>query len=529
MKNQGPGHGSTPYDAPSLHLSSTPLFPGSGVRRVILLLVLFASALLLRLSGLDDPPLQFHPTRQYISALLARALYAGAGGEMTTMERTTALAARPAPGEPPVVEHAARVLYGLAGREDPALPRVLSVLLWLAAALLLHQLARRLFGPDAAVLAAAYFLFVPFGVAASRAFMPDPLMVALVTASLLAMERWRSRPGTGSFLLLVLLSASAAFVKPVCLPLLWGAFFGFLAGGAGVRSAAGSARFWIFVAATILPAAVYFGYGIAFSPQMREFAEGRFAPSLVLRPQFWKEAASMAFRVAGPAAFVASLFGTLLAPRGHAQGMLAGLWAGYAAFVLIFALHTHTHDYYHLLLLPPVALGAGVAGSALLAPLATGATWKRVAAGVVLVAGVLIAVDASRGSLPAWGHEDVVAVYRRAGEAAGHSAECLFLADAYGLPLQYHGRVAGRSWPTAYDFHWEAMTGAPSPGAQERLEQMLAGKPARFFIATDLAELERQSDLRAILARYPLVAADSALRVYDLADGARRPKAEGSE
>lgn len=349
--------------------------------------------------------------------------------------------------------------------------------------------------------------------------MPDPLMLSLFAAALLALERWRRSSRPGGFFLALVVSAAAAFVKPVCLPLLWGAFVGLASSGSGLRGTLRSARLWIFVAITLLPAALYFGYGIAVSTQMQDFAGGRFMPHLLLTPAFWKDAAGLALRVAGPSALLASLLGLLLAGRGQGRDLLAGLWIGYGVFVLLFALHTHTHDYYHLLILPPVALGAGYAGASLLAPLAGAARWMRTAASAVLAAGLLIAVDSSRGMLPSWGHEQRVAAYRQTGEAVGHSTECVFLSDAYGLPLQYHGRVAGRYWPTLYDFRWEELTGISQAGASGRLDRLRAAAPVRFFIVTDLAELQRQPELRALLESYPQLPAGESHRIYDLGGG----------
>ena len=38
-------------------------------------IILFAAALLLRLYRLEQPPLDFHPLRQYIGATVSRAMY----------------------------------------------------------------------------------------------------------------------------------------------------------------------------------------------------------------------------------------------------------------------------------------------------------------------------------------------------------------------------------------------------------------------------------------------------------------------
>jgi 4-amino-4-deoxy-L-arabinose transferase-like glycosyltransferase len=43
--------------------------------------------------------------------------------------------------------------------------------------------------PDGGILALVYYLFIEFGVIASRSFQPDPLMVGLILCSLWAFYR----------------------------------------------------------------------------------------------------------------------------------------------------------------------------------------------------------------------------------------------------------------------------------------------------------------------------------------------------
>ncbi len=54
---------------------SQPSFFPSRVSRIIVLTFLFSIALTIRLYDLTDLPLDFHPTRQLLSAIKARALF----------------------------------------------------------------------------------------------------------------------------------------------------------------------------------------------------------------------------------------------------------------------------------------------------------------------------------------------------------------------------------------------------------------------------------------------------------------------
>ncbi len=75
--------------------------------------------------------------------------------------------------------------------ENLAIPRIYSILFWLTGAAFLFDLACRLTHRDGAFVSLLFYLFLPFGIYASRSFQPDPLMVALTLSAL-------GRCGTGA-------------------------------------------------------------------------------------------------------------------------------------------------------------------------------------------------------------------------------------------------------------------------------------------------------------------------------------------
>lgn len=81
------------------------LFPAKGFARVLLLAILFMGAVGVRLHHIGDPPLDFHPTRQYRSALIARAIYLERSRPGSEEIKKVAEAARPRILEPPLMEH----------------------------------------------------------------------------------------------------------------------------------------------------------------------------------------------------------------------------------------------------------------------------------------------------------------------------------------------------------------------------------------------------------------------------------------
>ena len=86
--------------------------------------------------------------------------------------------------EPPVVEYLVSSIYRIMGREDISYSRYLTNLFWLIGGIFMYLIAKKLLSTDAAVIATAYYLFVPMGVIISRSFQPDSLMMMLYLISL---------------------------------------------------------------------------------------------------------------------------------------------------------------------------------------------------------------------------------------------------------------------------------------------------------------------------------------------------------
>jgi len=171
----------------------------------------------LRLPGLADPPLDFHPTRQYRSAIIARgySLESLRGLEPAARAAAESAARAQPPIEPPVMEYLASRVYHVIGREDLAWARALAVLAWSLGGLALFWLARQLVAPAAAVSAVAVWTFLPFTVRASQSFQPDPLMTALMVLTLGAAVRYRRSPTTIAAVLVGCALAAALVVKAV--------------------------------------------------------------------------------------------------------------------------------------------------------------------------------------------------------------------------------------------------------------------------------------------------------------------------
>jgi hypothetical protein len=171
----------------------TPVSPKSffASRRLLTLtlILLFNLSLAIRLYDLTDLPLDFHPTRQLLSALKARGMYDQTAPGVPEWQRRMSLQQWHARAEiePEVMERLVAFTYSGTG-EHLWVARIYSSVFWIIGGVFLFLLIRDLFSVDGAVIALAYYLFTPYAVIASRAFQPDPLMVLWLSLARVAWQ-----------------------------------------------------------------------------------------------------------------------------------------------------------------------------------------------------------------------------------------------------------------------------------------------------------------------------------------------------
>lgn len=495
---------------------------------VAVALTLLLCAALVRTAALTDSQLRFHPTRQYRSAIIARAAYLEGAEDVPEWRRAVATAGREREGElePPVVGRLAAFGYRLAGGENLRLPRLTSILFWMAGSLLLFGIARRL-GDVAGLLALSVFLFVPFGVMASRSFQPDPLMILLLIGTILALLRESERPGQGRLGVAAGLAASAILVKPVALFQILGAEAALGRGDRRRDRGRRLARRILFLGLALGPAALYYGLRMASGPMAAQ-AEKSFVPGLLVRAEFWQGWAEQIGMTVGWPLVLLGLAGLALCPERRYRRMIAGLWLGYLAFGLVFTYHVQTHDYYQLQLLPLVALSTAPLGlrvRRLLGGRVEDLRWQLAGAlaALVVVTGPVLSRVSMAATETAEGRlllESSTAP--EIGDQVGHSTRTIVLALEYGKPLLYHAEISGVPWPRRSDMETRRSLGREVPSAERRFEELSREVDAEFFVVTDLRELEEQPDLRALLdSRFALHAESPHYRIYDLRSSGR--------
>ena len=474
----------------------------------------------IRLYRIWEPPMEFHPIRQYRSAVIARGYFLSSSRGIPEWRARVAAISKQREGvlEPPLLELAASALYRVAGGEALWLPRVVSSLSWLIGAALLYAIARRLFRGDAAVVCVAFYLLLPFGVLASRSFQPDAAMVMLLMASLLLILRYHLRPSRAGLLVAMGCAGLSGLVKPICLLPILGSYLAVAVWKRGLRGALLGPALPAFVAVSLLPGAVFYLRGMAGGGALLAQAHGSFVPQLFLEPAFWRGWLSQAGRVVSYPVLACAVLGLVLSPRGLPRSLLVGLWAGYLAVGIVFPYHMSTHDYYHLQLIPIIALCLGslaaLVGRQRFSP--RGLLAARLAAGLALALAAALSLRALQVRVAACDSAALVHRAQEIGTIVGHTTESILLDRDYGKAVAYHGEFSGLPWPHWYEISSSLEQGRQEPPAAQRLRNLIADIGADYFIVTDPGEMELQRDLRDLLRTCPVLARGEHYVIFDL-------------
>jgi 4-amino-4-deoxy-L-arabinose transferase-like glycosyltransferase len=496
----------------------TTFFPVTLLGQLLLLGFLFVTALGIRLIELKRLPDDFHPTRQYWSALLARAFYLETQQSVPAWEQEVVEVQQEKIGvlEPPVFEFIVAQSYNLIGKEVLWIARLYAILFWLIAGIVVYRIGRELGSVDAAVLATSFFLFVPFGIRASRSFQPDMLMLMLLTGTLFLVLRWHNQPSWTRIFWAGIVGGATILVKPQGFFMLVVSALALL----GFQDGQKRRQTIVFLILTILPAMLYYGHEFLVNPAMNKQVQSSFVPSLWFELFYWQYWLKHLWRVIGFSALVGGMLGVLLATHGWRRNFLIGMWLGYFIFGLFYSYHIYTHDYYHLQFIPAVALALGLLGEMVLQKLVL---VKRDQLTQLVTRGILIfSVFLNIGLyLNSLAETENTSSQARLDEQIGvlvkHSTHTLFLAPYYGYPLQYYGRLAGEAWPTVGDINAEQVLGQPTLTAVERFEQIYQPTSPDYFIITDMDEYSVQIDLQALLtARFPVLHQSENLIIFNL-------------
>jgi len=482
----------------------------------LLLLIIFILGFAIRIYDLKDAPLDFHPTRQLHSALMARGMYFSIAPQSLIPEwqQTTSIRQWKMEGmvEPPILEWLVAISYRMVGGVFVWIARLYAIGFWLLAALGVWLIMKAMVGKQGALAGLVYFLFYPYGVYASRSFQPETLLVLLLVFSTWAAIKWIKNPSWKWAVTAGLLAGFAILVKAVAIFFVSGIWFGLLLSQMKISEILKSRQLWIIGLLCFLP----YGSFLVYANFFIEGYAGQF--SLRFFPQMWTQVGfylnwigTLKLSV-GFEWLVLGLLGILLVKEKPLRWILVGAWIGYLAFGLTLPYHISSHDYYNLPMYPVIAIGLAVVIQSLFNQNPN----RQINIGMTLVLLMVIAVYSyeTYNIQKRTNYDSEVRFWQSLGQRVGNSSKVVALSEDYGYRLAYWGWNSPANWMSSEDIRIRQSAGQ-NFNFDETFSKVTEGRD--YFIVTLPDELERQPLLKQKLQTYSkILYSDNRTTIYDL-------------
>ncbi|MCW5875538.1 MAG: glycosyltransferase family 39 protein [Anaerolineales bacterium] len=464
---------------------------------------------------LSDPPLDFHPTRQFRGAIIARSLYYQRFPSADPFIQQQAVGMRDTVGdfEPPILESMVAMGYVLAGGEALWVARILTSLVWVLGGIPLYALARRFSSSGAALLSTAYYLFLLFGVMASRSFQPDPLMVASLVAGMYAIHRWSETRAWKWALWAAAFGGFSILVKAFAAYFVLGVFASMVLYTLPGREALRSRQVWAMFALCVSPALLYYFSGDSVAGDYVQNWIVALLP-MAFEPGFYIRWARVLNDLLGVVHLVVAASGVLVAPP-RARWLLLGAWLGYLVYGITLPHQTLTHNYYHLFAVPLTALSVAPLLQLLVRRIALqGRTWRLAFIGVLL-ASLFYNAWVARSDMLGVDYREEPVFWQGIGAAVPTDGRTIGLVQSYGSLLSYYGWRTVQLWPITGELELAGLRGSSNGDFEEFFNNRTEGMD--YFLVTSFNQLAEQPALAQHLeANYPLHSRGAGYIIYDL-------------
>jgi hypothetical protein len=486
---------------------------------ITVLVILFSAGTALRTINLTNPPLDLHAWRQLRGANIARAMYYNMllDAEPAQVDQATYLSAVFQKQEPRIFERITAMTYLIAGGEYLWIARLYAILFWMVGGGALFLLARRMSNIDGALLATAYYLFLPYGVTHSRLFLPDLLMMPFIILGLLAAHIWTQERTWKWAILAGILCGVAILAKVFAVFFLFIPIALLVLSSRGLLASIRSTQTWtVFGLMLAIPALHYFvlsegttagGYIETWSlPFLRLLLDIHFYISWFHKLGVF----NLTLLVIG--------MGSLLLLQGKDRWMVLGLWAAYLAYGMSLAAPIRSHSYYSLPLVPVVALSLAPLGSLALGALTRQKLGWQIALAVMALTALGDSALMARKDLTAEDYRAEPAFWQALGKDLPTTGNITGLSEDYNTRLQYYGWRFMLQYSYYDDLEMGRLSGHDFDPAADNWKYFLdMTQTADFFLVTTLDEFEKQPYLKEVLYNYyPIVMQAERYVLFDL-------------
>jgi 4-amino-4-deoxy-L-arabinose transferase-like glycosyltransferase len=480
------------------------------------LAVFFLLGLGIRLYDLTDPPLDFHPTRQLLGAIVSRGMYYQMLPDADPTSRALALefAASIEEYEPPILNGLVALTYLLIGSEQVWVARIYSSLFWLIGGIALFSLTSRMVSSRSALVVLGYYLFLPFAVEASRSFQVDPMMVMFILLTAFAFYRWMEGTNWKWALISGILAGISILVKVTAAFPIIAMAVAIVIYRFGLIGSIKQLQVWVIAALAAVPGSLYYLFSL--SDRSASYFEFWTLSMwhMVLDPSFYVRWMSFIHRFLDLSLVFIGLVGLLIAPK-LARPLLLGLWIGYGIYGTFFPYQIHTHDYYHLMLVPIISLSAASIVELFLARLVQqDRLWRTLFISIAILA-IAYPLWVARSVLLVRDYRHEPPIWQEIGQSLPQDGNVIALTHDYGYRLMYYGwRKVSRLWPVAGDLEVAAIRGGEDLNLSYFEDRT---RDVRYFLVTLQGELERQPWLKQVLYdNYTVLKEGDGYIIFDL-------------
>ena len=201
--------------------------------------------------------------------------------------KAVAIANQPLALEPPVIQTVALVGYKLVGSEQLWIPRTFSALMWIIGGCFLFLTAKKIMRPEAALIATAFYLFTPYGIAASRSFQANPTMISLSVITYFAILHYFEQPSRKRLIWAGISATAAILVMIYTVFTIFILFAWLYLSRNGIRSLFKKFDWVLFGLIALLPSALYYFYGFFVSGVLGSQTGALFNPNLWFSADYW--------------------------------------------------------------------------------------------------------------------------------------------------------------------------------------------------------------------------------------------------
>jgi 4-amino-4-deoxy-L-arabinose transferase-like glycosyltransferase len=270
-----------------------------------------------------------------------------------------------------------------------------------------------------------------------------------------------------------------------------------------------SKQVWAMAALMVLPAFVY--YILLNQGRSSEyfFAWTVALIKLITSTDFYSKWLAFLGSLFGLTVIFLSLAGALIStPR--LRWLLISLWVGYVLYGLTLPFQMYTHSYYHIQLIPVLALGLASAANPLIEKVSSqGWGWRMSVVGLI-VAIVGYQSWVARSVLIAEDFRHEPAFWKQVADTVPADADVIALTQDYGYRLMLFG------WRKVSLWHLSTDLSEVRNGGQDASDFADLTDGKEYFLVTAFGQLEKQPDLKEILSHYPIAAEGDGYLLYDL-------------